>query len=113
MRWGLHTLRSAPLPPRDPTRASATEGPLPGAKAGCHLPQAVSEAAMSDSACKHSDVSPAGPKLQEKRIVTSSPQLAVFLSHEVQHVDLCHAKGPDKELQRLASMSSQVVAPCS
>ncbi len=62
MRWGLHTLRSAPLPPRDPTRASATEGPLPGAKAGCHLPQAVSEAAMSDSACKHSDVSPAGPQ---------------------------------------------------
>ena len=45
------TLRSASLPPREPTRASATEGPLPGAKAGCHLPQAVSEAAMSDSAC--------------------------------------------------------------
>ena len=63
MQQGVHTLRSAPLPPRDPTRASATEGPLPGARAGCHLPHAVSEAAISDSACKHSHVTPAISKV--------------------------------------------------
>ena len=54
--YAILTLRSASLPPREPTRASATEGPLPGAKAGCHLPQAVSEAAMSDSACTSTSI---------------------------------------------------------
>lgn len=48
--WAL-TLRSAPFPPREPISASATEGPRPGASAGCHLPQAVSVAATSTPAC--------------------------------------------------------------
>ena len=50
-----HTLRSAPFPPRDPIRASATDGPRPGASAGCHFPHAVSVAATSTPACTPKD----------------------------------------------------------
>jgi len=85
----FRTLLSAPLPPKDPTRASATEGPLPGAKAGCHLPQAVSEAAMSDSACVYTAFYKAivrmnarGPpiKLSSKKSATFNAHLALGLA---------------------------------
>jgi hypothetical protein len=51
---GILTLFSAPVPPSEPTSASATEGPLPGARAGCHLPHTVSVAATSTPTCDDS-----------------------------------------------------------
>lgn len=44
-----------PLLPREPMRASRAVGPRVGARAGCQLPQAVSDALTSDPACTRSN----------------------------------------------------------